>query len=84
MDAVTVIEWIEDRRANCERIAATKTGPDREGWLEDERYFAAAVDKLISATALMQKLADDLKVSPEDVGKVMDELIRAHKSRTLQ
>lgn len=49
---LTLIEWLEERRQNCLRIAKTKTGDDRQGWLEDASYFArsrAAVDQLIAA-----------------------------------
>lgn len=41
-----LIDWLEERRANCERIARTKTGDERIGWLEDEAYFKLAVTTL--------------------------------------
>lgn len=40
-----LVDWLNERAANCRRIAADKRGADRTGWLEDEAYFrrAAAV-----------------------------------------
>jgi len=43
MDARKVVEWLKERRANCLRLAAEKTGADRYGWEEDAAYFRAAV-----------------------------------------
>jgi hypothetical protein len=44
-----LLPWLRDREANCRRIAETKTGDDREGWLTDASYFALAV-KVIEGT----------------------------------
>jgi hypothetical protein len=45
-----VVEWLKERRANCLRIADTKTGPLRRGWLEDAEYFEAAIMFVLGIT----------------------------------
>jgi hypothetical protein len=42
-------EWVRERLDNCQRLAATKTGADRDGWLEDAHYFAEIL-RVVSAT----------------------------------
>jgi hypothetical protein len=44
-------EWLEERRDNCRRIAKTKHGTEREGWLEDMQYFSRAVQVVESLIA---------------------------------
>jgi hypothetical protein len=46
MAVEAVLEWLMDRKDNCDRIAKTKTGADRAGWEQDAAYFLAAA-KLI-------------------------------------
>ena len=46
-----VIEWLKERRANCLRIAASKTRQDRAGWEEDAKYFEAAIMLCLGITA---------------------------------
>ena len=51
---LTLVEWLEERRQNALRIAKTKKGDDRQGWLEDSSYFARsaeAVRQLVDASA---------------------------------
>lgn len=43
--------WILERLDNCRRIAATKSGTDRDGWLEDAAYFGDVLERLAAPPA---------------------------------
>lgn len=43
LPAEDVIEWLEDRAANCRRWAVLCKPQDVEGWLDDGRYFDNAI-----------------------------------------
>lgn len=49
---LSVEDWLQERLDNCQRIAATKTGADRTGWLVDARYFNEALMRLHKAKAV--------------------------------
>jgi hypothetical protein len=42
----SLVDWIDERYENAKRIAATKQGQDRQGWLEDASYFLRAREAL--------------------------------------
>ena len=46
MSNIPLIEWIAERAENAKSIAATKSGADRAGWLEDEKRFQDTVNLL--------------------------------------
>lgn len=46
---LSTLEWARERWANSARIAGTKTGADRDSWLEDVKYWRAIVAALESA-----------------------------------
>lgn len=48
---LTAVAWARERLENTERIAATKTGADRGGWLEDATYWRMIVAALTREAA---------------------------------
>jgi hypothetical protein len=49
MNRDEVVTWLTERLENCQNIAATKDGKDRDGWLEDASCFANAI-RLLTET----------------------------------
>lgn len=43
-DREGVVEWLQERHANCLRIAALAGCDDPEEWMSDARYFKAAIN----------------------------------------
>lgn len=41
---VDLLNWLEMSRANCESIAAKKTGEDRVLWLDDLAFYKRAIE----------------------------------------
>jgi hypothetical protein len=48
---VELVEWLRERYDNCIRIAAQKTGDDKEGWLDDAAYFRWAIETILGVNA---------------------------------
>jgi hypothetical protein len=46
---IPVNAWVRERLDNCHRLAALRTGKDRDGWLEDAAYFAEILKRLPDA-----------------------------------
>ena len=47
---VSLTVWVLERFENAVRIAGEKTGADRDGWLEDARYFQLILDRIARET----------------------------------
>lgn len=54
--SLTISDWVKERLENCTRIAATKKGEDRAGWLEDAKYFAE-IYAIVSASEAQESPA---------------------------
>ena len=46
---LTTFQWAQERLANTERLAATKWGADRDGWLEDVGHWKDIVSIITAA-----------------------------------
>lgn len=53
-------DWLKEREANCLRIAKTKTGADKAGWLEDARYFSECIEQLCRSSPAADEAAREI------------------------
>jgi hypothetical protein len=51
MEPGLVHAWLTARLKNCQRIAQTKTGQDRDAWLMNAAFIAAAIGLLEAGKA---------------------------------
>ena|SRR5882757_70579 len=84
---MTALAWAKERYANTFDIAASRTGTDRDGWLEDARYWELIVKDLESLAALpptdrpeLVAIAETLrrKGESEDAARSMPEPTESH------
>jgi hypothetical protein len=74
----TLRAWVAERLANCERIAATKTGADRDGWLEDAANFR----ELLSCVPLSIQSNSALPAEPQRTGSSSDADVATARSES--
>lgn len=68
-----LLNWLEERAANCRRIADTRHGADRAGWIEDETYFRLAVTAIDQCTQMRWRdVSEELPQEAQEVLFVRD------------
>lgn len=70
---LSLVEWLEEREANCRRHAARNYGAEKAGWIEDAEYFKQAV---ALAAPLMSPASTGGGSDTSEVGDADDELRR--------
>lgn len=58
-----LLDWLREREANARAIAKSKTGEDRDGWLEDAIYFQTAADCVWQSAETLAALKDILRIA---------------------
>lgn len=69
-----VIAWLKERHVNTLRIAGTKSGTDREGWLEDALYLEQAVRAIEYYKAGYVRKLDELSELYANITAIATEL----------
>jgi hypothetical protein len=76
MDELTVEDWVRERLDNCQRLAAGKVGADRDGWLEDARYFSRVLARMDALGTLFAAcdapVIHHAKLGPQWLAPAMD------------
>lgn len=67
-------EWVEERLLNCCRIAEQmKAGKNRDGWVEDAKYFRAILATLVQPAAIPGAVSPcDKKLQLEAAKQVLE------------
>jgi uncharacterized coiled-coil DUF342 family protein len=71
-ERLTTLQWAHERLANTERLAATKLGADRDGWLEDVGYWKEIISIITAApetAAERDRLRAEVERLTEDLSR---------------
>ena len=64
-------DWLAEREENALRIANTKQGADKAGWLEDAAYFKAAYDAINNTALMLRGMSLDPRIPADTKAAAM-------------